>query len=465
MVNRSLVGGAIAMGAGLVSVLITAGLNADEHDPHLLAFDNPSGQARTLDQNGAIDLDNPFFQDLGGNGRRCVTCHQPDSGWTITPDNVEARFVSSGGTDPIFTSNDGSNCEGVRPESVDDKREAYSLLLSHGLIRVGLDVPAGAEFVIERVADPNNCAPASTDASLYRRPLPSTNLRFLSAVMWDGRESSATTTIEQDLRHQANDATRGHAQAALDLTDAQVQNIVGFELGLFTAQARDTNAGNLRVKGADGGPQSLAKQRFFPGVNDPVGFNPSGAPFDPRVFTLFNAWAKVRDEGPDPYTSARQAIARGQAIFNTRPITLSGVAGLNGETFSTGVTLPASFQGTCTTCHDSPNVGNHSVKAPLNIGLSEPEIAPYLPVYTLRQVNGPDTIDTTDPGRAMITGKWADIGKFKGPVLRALASRAPYFHNGSALTLEDVVAFYDQRFNLGLTPQEKADLVAFLRAL
>ena len=42
----------------------------------------------------------------------------------------------------------------------------------------------------------------------------------------------------------------------------------------------------------------------------------------------------------------------------------------------------------------------------------------------------------------MITGKWADIGRFKGPILRALAARAPYFHNGSAATLEEVVEFY-----------------------
>ncbi len=65
----------------------------------------------------------------------------------------------------------------------------------------------------------------------------------------------------------------------------------------------------------------------------------------------------------------------------------------------------------------------------------------------------------------MITGKWADIGKFKGPILRALAARAPYFHNGSAATLEEVVEFYETRFNIGLTAREIADLVAFLRAL
>ena len=71
----------------------------------------------------------------------------------------------------------------------------------------------------------------------------------------------------------------------------------------------------------------------------------------------------------------------------------------------------------------------------------------------------------TDIGRAMITGNCADIGKFKGPILRGLAARAPYFHNGSAATLEDVVEFYDQRFGIGLTAQQKSDLVAFLNAL
>ena len=88
-----------------------------------------------------------------------------------------------------------------------------------------------------------------------------------------------------------------------------------------------------------------------------------------------------------------------------------------------------------------------------------------MPLYTLRRISTGDTVQTTDPGRAMITGKWADVGKFKGPILRALAARAPYFHNGSAATLDEVVEFYETRFNLHLSAQEKADLVAFLRAL
>jgi cytochrome c peroxidase len=83
-------------------------------------------------------------------------------------------------------------------------------------------------------------------------------------------------------------------------------------------------------------------------------------------------------------------------------------------------------------------------------------------------VSGPNignTYTVTDPGRALISGLCADIGKVKGPILRGLAGRAPYFHNGSAATLLDVVNFYDQRFAIGFTDAQKADLVAFLQTL
>jgi cytochrome c peroxidase len=343
--------------------------------------------------------------------------------------------------------------------------QAFSLLLSRGLIRVGIDLPANAEFLIDGVDDPYNCNAPLTGASMYRRPLPSTNLRFLSAVMWDGRESSATTTILQDLAQQADDATMGHAQSARHLTESERQAIVAFETALFTAQAVSDEAGLLQSNGANGGPVALSTQPFFIGINDPVGLNPAGDPFDPRAFTVFGAWLRAVDPRKD-VQAARRAIARGQEIFDTKPIVLTGVAGLNNQTFSNGVTVPDPFNGTCTTCHDTPNAGNHSVKAPLNIGLSDAaRRTPDMPLYTLRRVSSGEAIQTTDPGRAMITGKWADIGKFKGPILRALAARAPYFHNGSAATLEDVIDFYESRFKLGLTAQERADLIAFLKAL
>ena len=451
----------IALVAGVVGLFAAWSTGARrvkaEESQSIVTFSDSAGEFRTLTVNGEFDLQNPFFQELGTNGRSCVTCHRPDEGWTVTPEGIRRRFDLTKGLDPIFRANDGSNCEDADISSVPKRRRAFSLLLERGLIRVGLAVPDGddVEFSVKQVDDPYACGASASTLSLYRRPLPSTNLSFLSTVMWDGREP--------DLATQADDATTGHAQATDHLTPQQAQDIVSFETGLYTAQSEIEHTGSLSTGGAAGGPLALSHQPFFVGINDPVGLNPAGTAFDDHAFTLFGAWLQA---GHDSRSRRRQAIARGEQLFNTKPITISGVAGLNGETFASGVTVPQSFAGTCTVCHDTPNSGNHSVKAPLNIGTTDASRrTPDMPLYTLVNNHTFETVQTTDPGRAMITGKWADIGKFKGPILRGLSARAPYFHNGLAATLEDVVEFYDTRFNIGLTDEEKADLVAFLRAL
>jgi hypothetical protein len=289
--------------------------------------------------------------------------------------------------------------------------------------------------------------------------------------MWDGRESSTQTGTQKitfganpadllaDLAHQALDATNGHAQGTTPLTMEQQQAIVEFEMALSTAQAVDYRAGALDANGATGGPLSIATQTrpaFFVGINDPLGGNPRGIPFTPVIFNLFDAWENAY---PD---DRRSSILRGQTLFNSKPINITGVAGLNDDL------QLASIRGACGTCHDSPNVGNHSVSAPLNIGvgdLSSPLDVSYLPVITLQNKTTHEIKTTTDPGRALITGLWKDVGRLKGPILRGLASRAPYFHNGSAQTLGDVVDFYNTRFGIGFSQQDKEDLVAFLNSL
>ena len=447
---------------------LTAGQHrtfAHEDNTTALVADDASGIVRTVNLNGPLDLNNPFFKELGTNGRSCFSCHRPAQGWSITPESVQGpvRRIARPRSDlpherRVELRRGRCLHAGQAPGRLQPAPHA-------GLIRIGIDVPIGAEFVIESVDDPYHCGAPLTAASMYRRPLPSTNLRFLTAVMWDGRESSPTTTVLQDLAHQANDATLGHAQASLHLTTQEAQDIVTFETGLFTAQVRDDDAGPLRADGASGGPVALSQQPFFIGINDPVGLNPTGAPFDPNAFTIFNAWSHSAGRRHHDDYGARRAIARGQQIFNTKPIVITGVAGLNNQTFSNGVTVPDPFTGTCTTCHDTPNAGDHSVKAPLNIGLTDASRRTAdMPLYTLRRLSNGETVKTTDPGRAMITGKWADVGKFKGPILRALAARAPYFHNGFASTLDAVVDFYETRFGIGLTAREKADLAAFLFA-
>ena len=443
---------------------------------HLHPFANQSGAAATFSTAGFIDVANPFFQSLGTNGRSCASCHQQGEGWTVTPEGVQKRFRASQGTDPIFRLNDGANSPAADASTTADKLKAYSMLLSKGLIRVGIGIPDNAEFELLKADDPYGYASAR-ELSLFRRPLPTTNLKFLSTVMWDARETfkdpvsrdclagtmTCFATVHFDLANQSNDATLGHAQATQPLSAAQRQAIVNFELGLFTAQVFDHAAGDLSALGARGGPEHAAQQAFYFGINDTLaGDYRTHAAFSPLAFSLFDAWANPPAERTDGYerVDARRAVARGQALFNSKPIQITKVKGLNDD-----LQLPI-IQGNCTTCHDAPNAGNHSVPAPLDIGLTDSaRRTADLPLYTLRNKFTGELIETTDPGRALLTGKWRDIGRFKGPVLRGLAARAPYFHNGSAKELKDVVDFYNQRFGVGFSPSEQADLVAFLRTL
>lgn len=430
--------------------------------PNPLNSTDSSGTLSTYSTLGGIDQSNPFFQNLGTNARTCGTCHVPSDAMTVTPTDIQARFNSTDGTDPIFRPNDGSNCPSADVSTLQARQAAYSLLLNKGLIRISLPVPATAGFSITQVQDPYNCPQTTaTQPAMYRRPLPATNLNFLSAVMWDGREtvknSSGTIDLTTSLTNQATDATLGHAQATRPPTFQQLAQIVAFETALYTAQSNDENAGSLTSKSAYGGPVNLSTQLFYIGINDSLGGDPTGAAFNSKVFTLYDNWANLNGQPNRP------AVARGQALFNMLPIAITGVGGLN-DALGTAV-----INGTCTTCHDSPNVGNHSFSVPLNIGTTAyPAVAALdisgLPIYTIQCANGL-TVQVTDPGRAMITGSCADIGKIKGPILRGLAGRAPYFHNGSAATLSDVVEFYNQRFGLNLTDQQKSDLVAFLQTL
>ena len=467
--------------AALLAVSAAGNAGQASFVPSMLPVANPSGFAATFSTGGKIDLTGPFFQSLGTNGRACVSCHQPSAGWTITPANVQARFDATAGTDPIFRTVDGADSPLADVSSVEARRAAYSMLLTKGLIRVGIGVPESPEVEFELVAvdDPYGYASAK-ELSLFRRPLPATNLKFLSAVMWDGRETfqdptsqdciagttSCFATLHFDLADQSNSATVGHAQAAQALTPEQRDAIVAFETTLFTAQVHDNDAGNLGARHALGGPELLPQQIFYFGINDVAyGDYRTAVPFTPIVFSLYGAWNTPESNGlaaGDPYSvvEARRAVARGETLFNTKPITITGVKGLNDD-----LSMP-SIPGTCTTCHDTPNSGNHSIPVPLDIGLTEvSRRTPDLPLYTLRNRATGQLVQTTDPGRALMSGKWKDIGKFKGPVLRGLAARAPYFHNGSAASLSDVVDFYDQRFGIGFTEEEKSDLIAFLKAL
>ena len=94
----------------------------------------------------------------------------------------------------VFRPNDGSTSPQADLSTKEARARAFALLISKGLIRVGLPIPDGAEFELAAVDDPYGYA-SSKELSLFRRPLPAANLGFLSAVMWDGRETLKGMTI------------------------------------------------------------------------------------------------------------------------------------------------------------------------------------------------------------------------------------------------------------------------------
>jgi hypothetical protein len=466
--------------------------------PQLESDPNPSGRLGTYQPNGPTETStNAFFQVLGTNGRSCVTCHQPPSGMSVSVRNIKKRMLATGGRDPIFAPVDGANCPnqveasdtsgailgGRKGEGKAKKnfRAAHSLLINKGLIRIPLPVPANAEYTIEVVSDPTTCNLDPTYNSLldgtrivsvFRRPIISTNLNFktntvqigppspLTNIMFDGREPTLFT--------QAITATMGHAQALEPPTQEELQQMVDFETQIFSAQMSDRGAGPLDAAGATGGPIHLAAHG-----NDAPVFPPPAV-----IFDEFTAWADVSGAG----AARRESIYRGQELFH-------GVGGASGDRgtfiiadvagFNDGIGIPE-FVGSCATCHDFVHSGSDVLaRSQRDIGvggqgvaIGGPPPAPDLPVFRLTCPAGsflwdPDltTVTTNDPGKALITGRCRDIGARTTPTLRALASHEPYFADGSAATLMDVVIFYDDRFAMGLTDQERTDLVNFLNAL
>ena len=198
-------------------VIIASGTAiADIYLPNLFPFFDFTGLSATNSTTGSIDLSGTFFQSLGTNGRTCGTCHAPSDAFGLSAVDAQFRYFITHGKDPLFDQVDGSTCP-TGPIN-------NSLVVNNGLIRIGLTVPANAQYTISAVQDPYGCALTTNSqgqqvASTYRRPLPTTNLGFLSAVMFDGRETIQPLNNEQtfaanlnaDLTQQAIDATLGHA--------------------------------------------------------------------------------------------------------------------------------------------------------------------------------------------------------------------------------------------------------------
>jgi hypothetical protein len=409
-------------------------------------FEDPAGQLRLLNTSGEIQTkDHPFFTPLGSNGRSCVTCHQPTSAMSLSLDLIRQRWVDTNGKDPLFAAIDGSNCADL-PQ---DKEASHSLLLERGLFRIVLPWPPitasgelfKPEFRIEVVRDPTGCNKTASSISVYRRPRVAANLQYVAVptedtLMADGRERT--------LQSQAASATLIHEQATTVPTRAQLEQIEDFERQLFMAQQWDVLGGLLAEPG---GPSLLGADNLASGRAgaSPVPGRDLAASFDPWR-NVSAATLAIRQR------AFRESVLRGVDLFVTRDFR-----------------LPDGKRGTCATCHQ-PDI-KHSMDAGTT-NLPTATESPELPLFRITcdasATPHPQlgrTFLTQDPGRALITGKCADVGSILMQQFRGLAARAPYFANGSARNLTELVQFFDRRFKIGLTDKEEEDLVNFLSVL
>src|SRR5882757_10305458 len=146
------------LGWGFQAALLAAAFVATTAGAHDLGksdvSDDATGAIETFNVNCHTNTKGAFFQSLGTNGRSCSTCHVPDQAMSIAPPQIRQRFEQTRGSDPLFNAVDGANCANAKTSS----ESAHSLLLSHGLIRIALAVPAGAQFTVTAVHDPYGCA-------------------------------------------------------------------------------------------------------------------------------------------------------------------------------------------------------------------------------------------------------------------------------------------------------------------
>jgi cytochrome c peroxidase len=387
---------------------------------------NHAGAAATFSTDGFVDLDNEFHSRVGANGRTCESCHLPHAGWSIRPIDVELLFLLTRGNDPIFNLLD-ANSPQADVSTVQARYRSYSML-RRGLFRRGGNLPVDAEFEIESVVDPLQTGASTTRFEFFRRPLATANFHIAKNIGWHDQNTNGSGDVTAGLITQATGAING-ALGGPPAASEVVQSIVRYEATLSFAQQSIFGVGRLDSCGAQGGAENLSSQPAVAGR-----------------FTLFDAWIGIVPGSCTTKNADRKRaqIARGQEIFNS----------------------PNRGGGSCLGCHNASNNGSHANGVLFDIGASRPAFAlAGMPVYSLRNKVTGETRQTTDPGRAVRSGRWADVDKFKVPSLRGLAARPPYFHNGIAPTLKDVVIHYEVARGFQFTPQEREDLVAFMEAL
>ena len=190
------------------------------------------------------------------------------------------------------------------------------------------------------------------------------------------------------------------------------------------------------------------------------------------MWSEFAAWEKITPEEAAKLAPAqlafRQSVARGAKVFRDRTFLITDSAGINSR-----IGFGNPVRNSCVFCHNMTQMGNDVAPGQVDLGTTTLPFAdpmPDLPLFRITCLKTPHphygrVIYTMDPGFALTTGRCADVGKITLQSMRGLSARAPYFSNGLARDLRGVVDYYDRRYNIGYTEQEKQDLVNLMSVL
>ena len=485
--------------------------------PAEMNLPNDLGKVGILNASGEIQMKgHPFFEPIGSNGRACVTCHQPINGMSVSVESIRKRWRITKGADPIFAAIDGSN----NPKLPQNLENSHSLLLNRGLFRIALPWPGKdekgkeikPEFTIEVVRDPTgvNSDPdyglksASPHISVFRRPRPVANMKYVMSPdpVFNIKTGTLAVTDPETgltvgmnlmadsslytLKQQVLNAYEEHLEGHIGLSKEQLQQILNFENQIYIAQSFDKWGGSLVEKNE---PAGLGTKNLLSGKVHVLGNNNR----DP-IFHWFENWKKTETmpkELTDEQKAFRASVARGNHIFMFREFWIRDVTHVN----SIGLGNPV--RRSCTTCHNGQMTGQDLAPGWVDLGTtnyptwtentlleSSSQVSAFtnqvqrktessmLPVFkcTCDKSAPPHpylgrVIYTNDPGRALVTGKCADIGSIVMQQFRGLAARAPYFANGSAKNFRELIDYYDRRFDMKLSEQDKIDLENFLSVL
>lgn len=395
-----------------------------------------------------------------GNGRACADCHMPTDRFQLSPASVEARFQllewrrrwNPDADDPLFRPIDADDFR-INGDNAND----FSNLRQNGLIRITLPLPLNI-----RLIDPaTNAVSNETFVDVWRM-VPTVNDVALTGsdtgiAVWPrapnpagGYQLDARLTT---LQEQALGALVNHAQVQEGQPQQRLDDLSSFQRVLFTNHRVRALSDAVREGEAplpDPDPRLNALERQGKAVFIRACSQCHGGPGQSTPAFPVNRFSTISSQCPRPVDTVTPA----RFAFAPCPPRLAR----NARTYEVVLSLPT--------------------QGPTGV----------IPAgTTVRRTS-------SDPGRALLTGFVGGPGpnddwdKFDVPGLRGIRATAPYFHNNSAATLEDVVDHYVQffkrieaiappgvvspaastdglHFDRAPRPEERAALLAYLRKL